>query len=85
MDIDANRQRRPTPVVCYRCQATGHLAKACPQRYDIRHLTPDEKRDYVETFMAELDRAPEVEEATGTTITEGDVESDTQDFHANSG
>ena len=80
MDIDASRQKRSTPVICYRCQTTGHLAKSCPQRFDIRLLTADEKRDYVEAFMAELDRAPDVEEASQAV-----EDSEPQDFHANSG
>jgi hypothetical protein len=57
----------------------GHLAKSCPQRFDVRLLTAEEKRDYVEAFMAELDRTPEVEEAPEA------VEEEPEDFHANNG
>jgi hypothetical protein len=87
MDIDAHRQRRPSPIspiVCYRCQATGHLAKACPQRFDIRLLMAEERQEYAEAFMAELD-VPEVVETTETVPTEDGKASEPQDFHANSG
>jgi hypothetical protein len=80
MDIDANRQKRSTPVVCYRCQATGHLAKACPQRFDVRLLTAEEKREYAEAFLMELDLTSKVEE-----LSEVVEEPEPQDFHDNSG
>jgi hypothetical protein len=67
-------------VVCYRCQVAGHLAKACPQRFDVRLLTPEEKREYAEAFMAELDLTSKVEESP-----EAVEEPEPQDFHDNNG
>ena len=83
MDIDVNRQKRPSPIVCYHCQATGHLAKACPQRFDIRLLTADERREYVEAFLADMDKVPETIAVAESE--EQEENSESQGFHANSG
>ena len=73
MDVDALR-RCPTAAIelCYWCKEPGHIAKDCPQRFDVRFLTIDEKREWMENLMAEVD----AHEATASVATE--------DFHDSS-
>ena len=58
MDIDAQRAQHATPKMCYRCGSTTHLPN-CPQRFDVRHMTTDERDAYVQTVLTELDHTPE--------------------------
>jgi hypothetical protein len=58
MDIDTQRAQHATPKMCYRCGSTTHLPN-CPQRFDVRHMTTDERDAYVQTVLTELDHTPE--------------------------
>ena len=55
MEVDASRQQRTTPVVCYRCLQPGHQSRECPRRFDIRTMTADEKADLLEQLLAGAD------------------------------
>ncbi|GLB43127.1 hypothetical protein LshimejAT787_1300280 [Lyophyllum shimeji] len=64
MDIDATRQRHPSPrVVCSCCGKVGHAAPNCWQGFDVRHMTLDEKRFQVEQLLAQLDVADSLDAA----------------------
>jgi hypothetical protein len=62
MEVDASKQRRPSPALCFRCHKPGHRANECPLRYDIRTLTRDEKIDLLEQLLTEADLADVHEE-----------------------
>jgi hypothetical protein len=61
MDIDASRAKQ-TPQSCYRCAKTGHIAKDCPLRFDIRHMTFEERDTLLEDLMAAKDAVPATSE-----------------------
>jgi hypothetical protein len=55
MDVDANRRRGLNPMFCYRCGKTGHLRPDCPQRFDVRTMSTDERSDFVQQELVALD------------------------------
>jgi len=42
MDIDVARKTKATPDTCGRCGKTGHWAKECDLRFDVRYMDTDE-------------------------------------------
>ena len=44
MDIDAYKARGSSSQRqgCFRCGSLEHIARNCPQRYDIRYMTQEE-------------------------------------------
>jgi Zinc knuckle/Retrotransposon gag protein len=70
MDVDAQRAKKLAST-CHRCGAVGHFARDCPKRYDIRHMTMDEREGLLQDLLASRDAAvheeapkDEVSEAT---------------------
>ncbi|GLB43852.1 putative retrotransposable element tf2 155 kda protein type 1-like [Lyophyllum shimeji] len=55
MDIDLSRQRSGTPIICRRCKKPGHIARDCPEQFDIRSMTTEERDDWVMGLLADLD------------------------------
>ena len=55
MDVDANRRGQTGSLVCYQCKAPGHVAKYCPQCFDIRFLTIEERWEYLEACTMAVD------------------------------
>lgn len=55
MDVDAARQRRDTPVVCFQCKRPGHVQAQCPNRFDVRHLTIDELEEELQARAQQRD------------------------------
>ncbi|GLB33386.1 hypothetical protein LshimejAT787_0102700 [Lyophyllum shimeji] len=55
MDIDLSRQRSGTPIICRRCKKPGHIARNCPEQFDIRSMTTEERDDWVMGLLADLD------------------------------
>ncbi|GLB43845.1 hypothetical protein LshimejAT787_1500290 [Lyophyllum shimeji] len=55
MDIDLSRQRSGTPIICRRCKKPGHIAHDCPEQFDIRSMTTEERDDWVMGLLADLD------------------------------
>jgi len=58
MDIDAMRRAKPLSNACRRCGATGHWAKDCHLRFDVRHMDTDELQTLLENMLAAKDVAP---------------------------
>ena len=60
MDIDASKQLWPTPTaVCFRCKQPGHLKVDCPQRFDVRMMTVEERNEWAMSLLVEKDAAGE--------------------------
>ncbi|GLB44373.1 putative retrotransposable element tf2 155 kda protein type 1-like, partial [Lyophyllum shimeji] len=55
MDIDLSRQRSGTSIICRRCKKPGHIARNCPDQFDIRFMTAEERDDWVMGLLADLD------------------------------
>ncbi|GLB33349.1 putative retrotransposable element tf2 155 kda protein type 1-like [Lyophyllum shimeji] len=55
MDIDLSRQRSGTPIICRRCKKPGHIARNCPDQFDIRSMTTEERDNWVMGLLADLD------------------------------
>ena len=68
MDIDATRKRNITNPLCHRCGKPGHFIRDCPQTFDVRYMTEDEREEWVQHLLvakdvAEVaDKVEEVEE-----------------------
>jgi hypothetical protein len=58
MDIDAMRRAKSLSDACRRCGATGHWAKDCHLRFDVRHMDTDELQTLLENTLAAKDVAP---------------------------
>jgi hypothetical protein len=81
MEIDANRSKKEAPDTCRRCGKPGHWVRDCPQRFDIRHMTTEEKEEMMQTWSLEADME-EVE--TRNAEAEEEAESGRQDFQGSS-
>ncbi|GLB39299.1 putative retrotransposable element tf2 155 kda protein type 1-like [Lyophyllum shimeji] len=55
MDIDLSHQRSGTLIICRRCKKPGHIARNCPEQFDIRSMTTEERDDWVMGLLADLD------------------------------
>jgi Retrotransposon gag protein/Zinc knuckle len=81
MEIDANRNKKEAPDTCRRCGKPGHWARDCPQRFDIRLMTLEEKEEVVQAWSLEADiEDREVRSAAE----EEEVGSGRQDFRSSS-
>ena len=58
MDIDATRKAKATPDTCRRCRKTGHWAKDCDLRFDVRYMDADELEMELKNKLAAKDVAP---------------------------
>jgi len=65
MDIDAARKAKAIADLCRRCGKSGHWAKDCALRFDVRYMDADELERTLEDKFAAKDVAaveePEVE------------------------
>jgi len=57
MDIDAARKAKATPDTCRHCGKTGHWAKECDLRFDVRYMDTDELERELENKFAAKDVA----------------------------
>ena len=46
---------------CYRCSKTGHMARDCPNRFDVHHMMLEELEGTLEDALVKKD-VQEVEE-----------------------
>jgi hypothetical protein len=81
MDIDAARKARPAPDTCRRCGATGHWAKDCSLRFDVRYMDSDELETHMENKLAAKDVVTEEPQSEEDELTPVKV----QDFVSRSG
>jgi hypothetical protein len=73
MEIDAAKKRADIPDTCRRCGQTGHWARDCAKRFDIRFLFADEKEALLQDWAIDADtkeleekiEEPEAETPTG--------------------
>jgi Zinc knuckle len=54
MDVDAQRAKKLAST-CHRCGVVGHFARDCPKKYDIRHMTTDEREGLLQDLLAAKD------------------------------
>ena len=66
MDIDAARKAKALADNCRRCGETGHWAKECPLRYDVRYMETDELQSELESKLAAKDAVTEEPEVVDT-------------------
>jgi len=52
MDIDAAKRRGNLPSSCYRCGEPGHVSRDCPQPFDIRAMSADDREDLIQSLLA---------------------------------
>ena len=81
MDIDAARKAKATPDTCWRCGKTGHWAKDCDLRFDVRYMDTD--TDELEKELENKFAAKDV--ASAETPVEGEEELSVEDFVSRSG
>lgn len=55
MDIDLSRKMTPLPPTCYRCNKPSYVKADCPRRFDIQHMTLEEKEVLIQSLLAEKD------------------------------
>ena len=58
MDIDTARCKTWETLVCRCCGLPGHFARDCPQQFDVRHMTLDERDAWAMEMLAALDAVP---------------------------
>ena len=57
MDIDVARKTKATPDTCRHCGKTGHWAKECDLRFDVRYMDTDKIERELENKFAAKDVA----------------------------
>jgi len=58
MDIDAAWKTKAAPDTCQRCGKTGHWAKECDLRFDVRYMDTDELERELENKFSAKDVVP---------------------------
>ncbi|KAF5377953.1 hypothetical protein D9615_006774 [Tricholomella constricta] len=58
MDVDRFRGRPARDDNCRRCHQPGHFWRDCPQRFDVRHIMPEELDDLILQLLARKDAIP---------------------------
>jgi len=58
MDIDATQKAKATLDTCRPCGKTGHWAKDCDLRFDVRYMDADELETELENKLTAKDVAP---------------------------
>jgi len=79
MDIDAAQKTKATPDTCRHCGKTGHWAKECDLRFDVRYMDTDEIERKLENKFAAKDVA------SVETLDEAEPPVSVEDFVSRSG
>ena len=64
MEVDASRQRSSVPIICRRCSKPGHIACNCPDQFDIRTMTAEERDDFAMDLLSNRDAIRTMEPET---------------------
>ena len=67
MDVDRMRGKSSPAVICFQCQKPGNYSQECPQAFDIRSMTTEEKLELLPEFLAlaDVNGAPPMEDGPG--------------------
>jgi hypothetical protein len=57
MDVDHTQTLKPVAQTCYHCGQTSHISRECHLCHDVRHMTLDEKNEFILQVMANRDTA----------------------------
>ena len=86
MEVDATRRRNPIPMLCRRCGEPGHFAKECPRSYDVRYMTSEEKKEWIEQLLSDADVAKtEIPDPTASSHATDPPQENPADFTSHSG
>ena len=55
MDVDWTHGRTSFPIICWHCNKPGHYARECPNAFDVRMMTMEEKLELIPKLLALAD------------------------------
>lgn len=84
MEVDTTKRQGTLPPICYRCHKPGHMKRECPQRFDIRFLSPQEFTELVGDVTQGKDQGEVIAAIEGDPLEPPEVaettETEVQDF-----
>ena len=61
MDVDITNWGKRSPIKCYNCQGTGHMARNCRNERRARQMTYAEMKDYIKQQEAQRKDKEEID------------------------
>jgi hypothetical protein len=55
MEINAAQCKNLILMLCRHCREPRHFARECPKGYDVWYMTLDERQDWIEHLLSEVD------------------------------
>ena len=52
MDVDQTHGQTNFPFICQRCNKPSHYARECPNAFDVRMMTMEEKLELIPELLA---------------------------------